>query len=149
MTTRLGPPLLAGALVGTPPSPVAPLLAIVLLQPVPHLLKDVPYLLGEPGEMRRSGIGDHSDGLPTFSEKNEQLAPLEGRHAQVGIPVEDEKRGGDLVRVHDRGKAQERRGVLLLQAGIVVDLRDITGWNEAQPIRDAGTFDRGSLALGL
>src|SRR5512135_1397253 len=125
------------------------LLAVVPLQPVPHLLKDVPYLLGEPGEMRRSRISDHADRLATFSEKDEQLAPLEGRYAQVGFPVEDEKRGGDLVRVHDGGKAQEWRGVLLLQAGIVIDLRDITGWNEAQPIRDAGTFDRGPIALGL
>src|SRR5512143_1357559 len=112
-----------------------PLLAIVLLQPVPHLLKDVPYLLGAPGEMRRSGIGDHADRLAAFGEKDEQLTPLEGRDAQVGIPVENEERGGDLVRVHDRGKAQERRGALLRRAGIVIDLRDVTGGYEAQPIR--------------
>src|ERR1051326_8978223 len=67
------------------------------------------------------------------AEKDEELTPLEGRYAQVGFPVEDEQRGGDAVRVHDRGEAQERRGVVLLEPGIVIDLGDIAGRNEAQP----------------
>jgi hypothetical protein len=63
--------------------------------------------------------------------------------------VENQQRRGDLVRVHDSGKLQERLSTLFLKAHVVIDLADVAGGNKAEPIGDACSFDGSLVAMRL
>src|SRR5690348_8892067 len=124
-------------------------LRIVFGEPVGQFLVDVAALFGEARKMRRAGIGDHADGFAALPEQYKKFAALKRRYPDISFAVQDEQRSCDLIRVHDGGKLQHRCGIFFLKTSVVIHLPDVAGGNEAEPVRDAGAFDGGFVAMRL
>ena len=122
---------------------------VVLLQPFSQFREDVAALFDYLREMGRAGIGDHADSFSAFGEQNVEFAALESGNARVGFAVKDEQGRGDLVHMHHGGKLKQRSGIFFLQAGVEVNLPNVTGGDEAEPVGDTGAFDGGAIAVRL
>src|SRR5215471_3014109 len=63
--------------------------------------------------------------------------------------MEDEQWSGHVLRMHGGGKLQESIRIFVGPAGVIVDLLNVAGPHESEPVGDSSSFNRRLVAMSL